>query len=930
MPHPSRTPKVLGLAATAVLSLALAAPPALATPPPDPDPVPGLVAGRDTATPQLVTGLAERAEGSPAAAALAHLAAHPERYRIDTGQLTEVGSERTADGRHTVRFQQIHGGVPVLGGQYLVRLTGEGAGQRVESAGGKYFTGLTAPSTAVVPDAMLRSLALGALTDPRARTGATAEDRGAVVLPGGAGRLTRHFTVRGGDRAGGQPTVREVYVDATAGEIALAHDARTPSPSPSPSPATTRPAAPATTTAPAPAPAATTAAAAPALEPATGTAPDAYGRTVKVNTARLPDGSHQLVDLTRPATITTYDAGGRDLLDFIGGLPADLRPATSPTADFPAATGAGGATDAHVNAGIVYDFFRDRLGRAGLDGKNAPIVSLVNVTNDGAPIMNATWDGAMMFYGGGGPQYHSFAVALDIAGHEMTHGVIDHTAGLVNAGQTGAMNEALADYFGNAVEVTAHGVPMTDPKAALLGEALCRTGTPESCAGRRLDDRRTTVDDYLGTDLSLDSGGVHLNSTIFSGALWDIRRTLDPLTADRLVYRALAEYLTPLDDFVDGRNAVLAAGRSMNLGRAELRAVAAAFDAHGIRAGWESRLGSDSRPLVRAIPTATAAPAVAGGRWVMGNATGTGAPALYTGWTTGPATGAGAPTRLSPEDGRRHSWASTDGRSAAWLAVGPDAEGRFGTEVLTRPLAGGTVRSVLASRTEQLGEVRVSGGDIAFLAEDLETGRARILLSRDGAPPVELPLPEGHRPSGLALRDGVLGWTEQWTAGGRTLSAATARSLTADRVTARYESAGTIGSTVLAGGRLLWTETQAGPAARSAIRSGALDGSGVMDVLPADSPGTAVIATLTASDQAVTFQAVTPLAAGGTPPGGWTNAALPKLWQLPITGGTPVRVTCNRGGQYEAAADRGSRVLWLDATTGHTDLVVRDRPAGPC
>ncbi|MFF2045331.1 hypothetical protein ACFVVX_33440 [Kitasatospora sp. NPDC058170] len=223
------------------------------------------------------------------------------------------------------------------------------------------------------------------------------------------------------------------------------------------------------------------------------------------------------------------------------------------------------------------------------------------------------------------------------------------------------------------------------------------------------------------------------------------------------------------------------------------------------------------------------------------------------------------------------------------------------------------------------GSTTGSGADIAFLAEDLETGRSRILVSRDGAPPVELPLPEGHRPSGLTLRDGVLGWSERWRAGAREMSAATVHSLTTGRVSARYESDGTVGSTVLAGGRLLWVETPASPAARSAIRSGALDGSGVVDVLPADSPYAPAAAALTASDQAVTFQAL-----GGRPAGGWTNAALPKLWQLPITGGTPVRVSCNRGGQYEAGADRGTRVLWLDATTGRTDLVVRDRPAGAC
>ncbi|MFB7619203.1 hypothetical protein [Kitasatospora sp. NPDC056181] len=64
--------------------------------------------------------------------------------------------------------------------------------------------------------------------------------------------------------------------------------------------------------------------------------------------------------------------------------------------------------------------------------------------------------------------------------------------------------------------------------------------------------------------------------------------------------------------------------------------------------------------------------------------------------------------------------------------------------------------------------------------------------------------------------------------------------------------------------------------------------------------------------------------------GGWTDAVLPGLWQVPLTGGAPQRLSCNRGGQYEAAADRGTRVIRLDTTAGRTDLVVRDRPAGSC
>ncbi|MGW2547882.1 hypothetical protein ACWC5I_45215, partial [Kitasatospora sp. NPDC001574] len=157
-------PKVLGVGTAVVLGLGLGVPPAFAGPAAEPDPVPGLVAGRDTAAPQLVTGLSEPAVGAdPAGAALAHLAAHPDRYRVDPAQLAELGTERASDGRRTVRFEQRYGGVPVLGGQYLVHLTGDGAGQRVESVGGKYFTGLSAPTAATVPDAVLRELALTAV-----------------------------------------------------------------------------------------------------------------------------------------------------------------------------------------------------------------------------------------------------------------------------------------------------------------------------------------------------------------------------------------------------------------------------------------------------------------------------------------------------------------------------------------------------------------------------------------------------------------------------------------------------------------------------------------------------------------------------------------------------------------------------------------------
>ncbi|MER7705701.1 M4 family metallopeptidase [Kitasatospora sp. NPDC097605] len=903
MHHRSRSPKPLGVAIAAVLSLGLGVPPAVAAPAADTDPVPGLVAGSDTAAPQLVTGLAERAAGAtPADAARAHLAAHRDRYRVDPAQLVEAGTERAADGRHTVRFAQRHGGIPVYGAVYLVHLVGEGDGQRVESVGGKYFTGLTAPTAQSVPDEVLRRLALGAVEQQGAGEGATAEDHGLVVLPGGPGRLARHFTVRGTDAAAWATKAREVFVDATTGQVALAHDARAPF-------------------------RAEGAAADGAPQPATGTAPDVFGNPVPVNLGRLPDGTYQLTDLTRPAVITTYDAAGRDYFEVRGRMPDGILPAASATPDFPASAAATGAANAHVNAGIVDDFYRDRLGRQGIDGKNGPIIAMVDVTMDGKSMRNAAWDGQKMIYGSGGGKEYPFAVALDVAGHEMTHGVVGATAKLVLAGQSGALDEAVSDYFGNAIEVTTRGLSMNDPRAALLGESLCRTGTPEACAGRRLDDRRTTVDDYVGVAANIDSSGAHMNSTIMGGALWDIRRALDPLTADRLVYRALSEYLTPLDDFVDARNAVLAAGRAMGLSRAQLRTVAGAFDAHGIKQGWQRRIGVDSRVLLGDIPSGLVAPDVAGGRWVAGT-TGHGFGGSL-GVLTGTVGGSAEPVALSPVDGRSHGWPATDGTTAAWVAMGADASGAWGWEVLARPLDGGPLRSLRRAPNQILSDVRASGGNVAFRVYDFATQRTRPALSRNGAPAEEIPLLDGHDVSDLTFRGDLLGWTETWTVGERTVFAPTVYSIAAGRVVTQYVLDGavatTAGQTRLAGDRLLWVETPENGGTGSSIRSGAVDGSGVTDLLTGTAADLRDITGLTVSDRAVTFSHRFDWEGGAV-----ENAELPKLWQLPLTGGAPQRLSCNRGGQYAPAADRGTRVLWLDATAGRTDLVVRERAAGTC
>src|SRR3546814_19152023 len=58
----------------------------------------------------------------------------------------------------------------------------------------------------------------------------------------------------------------------------------------------------------------------------------------------------------------------------------------------------------------------------------------------------------MVFGDGDGEVFNRFTVAVDIVGHELSHGVIDHEAGLRYQGQSGALNESLSDVFGSLVK----------------------------------------------------------------------------------------------------------------------------------------------------------------------------------------------------------------------------------------------------------------------------------------------------------------------------------------------------------------------------------------------------------------------------------------------------------------------------------------------
>ncbi|MDZ7935891.1 MAG: M4 family metallopeptidase, partial [Emticicia sp.] len=135
------------------------------------------------------------------------------------------------------------------------------------------------------------------------------------------------------------------------------------------------------------------------------------------------------------------------------------------------------AVSAHYNAGLCYDYYRTKFTRNSLDGKGGSIISVINIADDdGKGMDNAFWNGEFMGYGNGRDAFRPLAGALDVAGHEMTHGVIEATARLEYQNQSGALNESFADIFG----------VMIDRDDWTLGEDVIRAGSFPSGALRSL------------------------------------------------------------------------------------------------------------------------------------------------------------------------------------------------------------------------------------------------------------------------------------------------------------------------------------------------------------------------------------------------------------------------------------------------------------
>ncbi|MET8965767.1 M4 family metallopeptidase [Streptomyces sp. NPDC004074] len=124
--------------------------------------------------------------------------------------------------------------------------------------------------------------------------------------------------------------------------------------------------------------------------------------------------------------------------------------------------------DAHYGAATTWDFYKSTFGRSGIRNDGKAAYSRVHYGNS---YVNAFWDDSCfcMTYGDGSGNADPLT-ALDVAGHEMSHGVTSNTAGLNYSGESGGLNEATSDIFGTGVEFYANN--SSDPGDYLIGEKI--------------------------------------------------------------------------------------------------------------------------------------------------------------------------------------------------------------------------------------------------------------------------------------------------------------------------------------------------------------------------------------------------------------------------------------------------------------------------
>lgn len=317
-----------------------------------------------------------------------------------------------ADGGSHVRMERTVHGLPVIGGDIVVH---QGSGNAFEGVSQT----LKAPLDLKVTPSLAKGAAVTEALAPSKVTGSIENLRS-----GGSPRLVIDAvstTPRlawevstAGRQADGTPSRLLTYVDAGTGSVIRREEG---------------------------------------IHTADGDGQSLYSGTVPLSVTRSGN-TYTLTDATHGNAVTTDMNNKEDspLCTVFGMGCTNGTAFSSPDASFGNGTNANresAAVDAHYGGAMTFDYFNQVHGRNGIFGNGTGAPSRVHYGNG---YVNAFWDGSKMTYGDGDGVDFGPLVSLDVAGHEMSHGVTENTANLTYSGESGGLNEATSDIFGTMVE----------------------------------------------------------------------------------------------------------------------------------------------------------------------------------------------------------------------------------------------------------------------------------------------------------------------------------------------------------------------------------------------------------------------------------------------------------------------------------------------
>lgn len=206
--------------------------------------------------------------------------------------------------------------------------------------------------------------------------------------------------------------------------------------------------------------------------------------------------------------------------------------------------------EAFEHFGTTWDFFFEVFARNSIDQQG---MTLDGVVHFGVDYDNAFWDGSQMAFGdGSGRIFTRLTQSLSVCAHELGHGVIQYDGPLVYLGQSGALNESIADAFGAMVVQYKHG-QSAEEADWLIGNEILAEGVTGTALRSMKEPGSAYDDDLLGkdpqpghmdayVDTKEDNGGVHINSGIPNRAFYTIATTLGGHSweaAGRILYTTL-------------------------------------------------------------------------------------------------------------------------------------------------------------------------------------------------------------------------------------------------------------------------------------------------------------------------------------------------------------------------------------------------------